>query len=68
MNDTRLPPSSILCLQCNRPLVEQTVTLQYLGHAFRVKLPRCPQCGQVYITPDLARGRMAQVEMELEDK
>jgi transposase len=40
----------------------------YLKRSFRHKVPRCPECGQVYIPEDLARGRMREVETTLEDK
>jgi hypothetical protein len=35
---------------------------------FPVDLPKCPKCGQVLITEDLALGKMAEVEKLLEDK
>jgi hypothetical protein len=44
------------------------VNVAYLGNAFPVELPRCPKCGQVYVPEDIALGRMAEVEKELEDK
>jgi phage FluMu protein Com len=44
------------------------VTFSYLERSFRHKAPRCPQCGQVYIPEELAKGRMHAVEEALEDK
>ncbi len=40
----------------------------YLGSRFDVVLPQCKNCGMIYISPDIARGRMAEVEQILEDK
>ena len=40
----------------------------YLKRSFRHKVLRCPQCGQIYISEELARGRMREVETTLEDK
>lgn len=59
---------SLLCCQCSVPLARGQVTISYLGSEFPVELPRCPVCGQVYITEDLALGKMLQVEKALEDK
>ena len=56
------------CDSCDVELVPQKTHFTYLGHAFQAELPRCPVCGQVYIDEKLVKGRMAQVEMELEDK
>ena len=58
----------IYCDLCQAELTKQKTHFTYLGHAFQAELPRCPQCGQVYIDEDVVKGRMAQVEMELEDK
>jgi hypothetical protein len=43
-------------------------TLVYLGRHFHVNLPACPSCGRVYLSEELARGKVADVERELEDK
>jgi len=58
----------ILCDHCDVALVPQKTHFTYLGHAFQTDLPRCPVCGQVYVDEELVKGRMAHVEMELEDK
>jgi hypothetical protein len=42
--------------------------VEYLGSRFDVVLPQCKNCGMIYISPDIARGRMAEVEKILEDK
>lgn len=56
------------CGKCDLFLEAKSVTLSYMGSAFSVKLPACPQCGMVYIPESLARGRMLHVEKSLEDK
>lgn len=59
---------NLMCFQCQEALVSREVTLAYLDRNFRVKLPCCPKCGQVYISQELAEGRMVDVEKQLEDK
>ena len=56
------------CDRCNMALKEQKTHFTYLGHAFHTALPCCPVCGQVYVSEEIVKGRIAQVEMELEDK
>ncbi len=56
------------CVACGVPLELAKVRVDYLGSAYPVDLLRCPGCGSVLITEDLALGKMAQVEMALEDK
>jgi len=58
----------MICSLCNLELVPANANFSYLGHSFRSEVPRCPGCGQVYIPEDLVKGRMAEVEKELEDK
>ena len=58
----------MVCHKCGNPLEIGAVTLSYLGSSFPVNLPRCKQCGLVYIPEELALGRMLQVEKSLEDK
>lgn len=56
------------CDQCHLPLEVRQINVEYLGSAFPVNLLACPQCGLVLIPEDLAMGKMAKVEQELEDK
>ena len=56
------------CNRCNIGMELMTANFSYLGHAFRADVPRCPNCGQIYIPEELVKGRMAEVEMDLEDK
>jgi hypothetical protein len=57
-----------VCARCNRQLELKPVRVEYMGSAFPVDLPQCPQCGQVFIPENLALGRMVEVEKSLEDK
>lgn len=58
----------LYCLKCNVPLEPIKTTFRYLKHEFYVEVPRCPVCGQAYVSEELANGRMANVERSLEDK
>ena len=60
--------SDLICARCDKPLEMQKVEARYLGQTFPVDLPCCPSCGFVYISEDLAYGRMLKVEQALEDK
>jgi Zn-finger nucleic acid-binding protein len=59
---------SLLCGVCNVKLVEAKTDFSYMKHTFTAEVPRCPLCGQVYLSAELVKGRIAQVETELEDK
>jgi len=59
---------NLTCLRCGVPLVNSRVTFRYLGRSFSAEVPHCEICGQVYISRELARGKMAEVEKMLEDK
>ena len=50
---------NLICAKCGVP---------YLGYEIYEELPRCPVCGQVYLDESLVRGRMHEVETEVEDK
>lgn len=58
----------LICSLCKCPLEVKRVDFEYVGHMFFADAPRCPVCGQVYLSEELVRGRVAEVEMELEDK
>lgn len=60
--------NELICYRCSVPLEEKKVTFSYLGHNFFADMPCCPVCGQVYISKDAVRGKMAEVEKELEEK
>jgi uncharacterized protein with PIN domain len=58
----------MICSRCEVELREMRTDFSYLGHTFHADTMRCPQCGQVYLTEELVRGRIAEVEYGLEDK
>ena len=58
----------LICYKCNRELELKRTDFTYLGHSFFTDLPRCPECGLVYISEELVRSRISEVEMQLEDK
>lgn len=62
-NKTRM-----ICSRCGVELQPANLYFSYLDHSFHTDILRCPKCGMPYIPEDLADGRMAEVEMTLEDK
>ena len=67
MNDVA-EDKKLLCGKCDLELIPQNTVLKYMGFDFNLTTPRCPGCGLVYIPPDLALGKMVEVETMLEDK
>ncbi len=59
---------TLICDRCKVEMEDREVDFAYLNRSFRHKVPRCPKCGQVYISEELARGRISEVETLLEDK
>lgn len=70
MNTENIRPGDLewTCCNCGRKLEPAPVVVEYLGNEFTAELPRCPSCGLVMITEELALGKMAEVEHILEDK
>ena len=60
--------TGLTCELCNVEMKEMNADFSYLGRSFRHKVMRCPVCGLAYIPEALARGRIRDVEMSLEDK
>lgn len=56
------------CAKCGRELKITKTVSSYLGHTFSHEVPVCPGCGKIFISQELAEGRMAEVEALLEDK
>jgi len=56
------------CGKCSRELQLKKAVFTYLGRSFSYEVPTCPNCGKIFISKDLAEGRMAEVEELLEDK
>ncbi|MDR1246539.1 MAG: hypothetical protein LBK57_05860 [Clostridiales Family XIII bacterium] len=59
---------SLICCKCNVALVKSRTSFSYLAHNFFAELPRCPVCGQVFVSEELVRDKIASVEKNLEDK
>jgi YgiT-type zinc finger domain-containing protein len=59
---------TIKCAKCDLELEPKKTTFDYLGNTFTHEVPVCPRCGKVYISKDLALGKMNEVEQQLEDK
>lgn len=57
-----------VCDKCREKLELHKVNVSYLGGNFEVELMRCPKCKSVFISEDLALGKMLEVEKGLEDK
>jgi predicted RNA-binding Zn-ribbon protein involved in translation (DUF1610 family) len=57
-----------ICQKCQKELKPAKTYLSYLEHSFFADILRCPECGEVYIPEELVKGRIAEVEMQLEDK
>ncbi len=56
------------CDNCNKELVVKKVSFEYMGRTFDHEVPVCPACGKVFISEELAKGKMAEVETLMEDK
>lgn len=56
------------CAKCGQELKSTKTVFSYLGHTFAHEVPACPKCGKIFISKELAEGRMAEVEALLEDK
>ena len=59
---------NMICALCNLPMEKSSAEFEYMNHSFSHEFLSCPKCRQVYIPEDIAKGRMADVERELEDK
>jgi len=64
-NEQNLP---WICDKCKKPVQLGKVKTYYLGGNFEVELMQCPECGKVYVSQELATGKMLEVEKGLEDK
>lgn len=58
----------LICAHCQKELVPQKTHFNYLGHSFSTDILKCPECGEAFIPEELVKGRMAEVEAQLEDK
>lgn len=58
----------MICCKCQIEMEPKKTNFSYLGHSFSTDILKCPKCEQVFIPEELVKGRMAEVEMQLEDK
>lgn len=58
----------MICDKCGLELEPRPTKLSYLGYDFTEKLPCCPKCGMVYISEELAAGKIARLEEDMEEK
>ncbi|MDD4572464.1 MAG: hypothetical protein PHN47_08305 [Clostridia bacterium] len=58
----------ICCVNCDKELELLKVNMTYLKSTFPTRILRCPQCGQPYISEELALGKAQEVEESLEQK
>ena len=56
------------CRKCRVALAVKKVNFEYLKQNFFAEIPACPVCGQIYVPEELAKGKMADVERNLEEK
>jgi uncharacterized protein with PIN domain len=56
------------CGKCNEELVKKKTIFSYMGHTVAHEVLACPKCGKVFIPQELAEGKIAEVEEQLEDK
>ena len=59
---------NLTCRKCEAKLALKKVVFEYLGSNFTYDLPCCPKCGDVFISAELAEGKIAEVEQLREDK
>jgi hypothetical protein len=60
--------AALICNRCGVAIVPRKVVFEYLGRTYSHEVPSCPVCKKVYISKDLAEGRMSEIEKMLEDK
>ena len=58
----------IICGRCDLELVKAKVKLTYMNMRFEEELYKCPKCNQIFVSEQLATGKMLDVEMALEEK
>lgn len=58
----------LICSKCNLPLEMKDVSIDYLDYHYIQKLPRCPNCGQIFISEELVDDKITNLESSLEEK
>ena len=66
--ENQLKQTHWMCDKCQEALVLEKVKVRYLEGNFDVELLKCPTCKMVFISDELAMGKMLEVEKGLEDK
>jgi len=56
------------CAKCSVGLVPEKKIFSYMGTTFSHEVLRCPVCGMIFISKQLADGKLAEIEKLLEDK
>ena len=57
-----------VCAKCSAALVPKNKIFSYMSMTVSHEVLRCPVCGKVFISKELADGKMAKVEQMMEDK
>ena len=60
--------SQMICGKCRLPLEIGKVEMAYQRQKLKADFLKCPRCGLVYISEDIVKGKMLEVERTLEDK
>lgn len=58
----------LTCEKCDCLLEELEINFSYLDRQFSYKVPRCPKCGQTYISEELVVGKISRLEKLLDEK
>lgn len=58
----------IICSKCNVPLEISKARFVYLERELHADVPKCPVCGQIYLSEQIVREKIAKVEKTVEDK
>ncbi|MBQ4045540.1 MAG: hypothetical protein II627_03735 [Lachnospiraceae bacterium] len=66
--DTGGQDGKLRCIKCGVMLKKSQVRFLYLDNGFPAELPVCPECGFIYVSEELALGKILAVEKALEDK
>jgi len=56
------------CYKCKTLLAMKKIRFDYLAHNFFAEVPVCPECGRPFVSEELAKGKMADLERHLEEK
>ena len=55
------------CFKCKEKMEDDDAVVSYLDFSMSVVLPKCPKCGEAFVTPEFAEQARDTEEM-LEDK